>query len=72
MYDLDDVLTVVGCAEDARPPDGTLTPSVVLDGFEVVVSDLLAPGTLLPLGPRACDISRRDFDRARPPEPPRQ
>ena len=69
--DLDDVLTIVGCVEEVRPPDDTLTPSVTYNGFEILVSGLLAPGTLLPLGPRACVISRHDFDRMRSPAPER-
>jgi hypothetical protein len=39
-------------------------PTVVLDGWEIVTSDLLPSGVLLPLGFRAV-VSQRDYERVR-------
>lgn len=64
---LDAILRLVADAVDAPPArtDYSLAPTVVLDGWEIVTSILVEPGKILPLGPRAVVISRRDYERVR-------
>lgn len=63
---LDVLLAMLRACATAPAPKEGLAPTVRLDGIDILVSDLVPRGLMVPLGPRAFVIARADYDENAP------